>query len=608
MLKLKFLGLHAEPFPEKVVGMSLLNYFSLRARVLLIVGLSCGLCATVSIWGFLYFTDKSLETGIENKERTIHTQLVAAIDYVANQGGLAEVVERFRTRYKSPEQMTPQDKKEILNQVPIYAAMEIGRKNADSDKYRFRVFSNEPRRRENTANDEELAIFKKFESDTGLQELTLKNGQVITMYRPIRLSKEQGCLVCHGDPKTSPWGNGRDILGFPMENWSDGKLHGVFAISQDKAEVVAAATAGQVISPEKILILAIALGALVAIFLGSVMVSAPLNALNFVAQSLSKASHHVNSTSQQIAGASRDLSSATTEQAAALQETSSSIEEMSSMVSRNSDNAKNTSHTASDSRGKAEQGRKVVEQMMSSMDEINQSNNDIVAQIDQSNREMSEIVAVIREIGDKTKVINEIVFQTKLLSFNASVEAARAGEHGKGFAVVAEEVGNLAQMSGAAAKEISDMLEGSIRKVENIATETKGRVEELVRTGRSKVETGTNIARQCGSVLDEIVENISNVNHMAEEISSASQEQAAGVQQLTKAMQQLDQVTQLNAATSEQSASSASHLAEQARSLNEAVEHLVSTIRGQNRSQGSDEPTDLHPDSVEESAPLRRAA
>jgi methyl-accepting chemotaxis protein len=76
-------------------------------------------------------------------------------------------------------------------------------------------------------------------------------------------------------------------------------------------------------------------------------------------------------------------------------------------------------------------------------------------QINYSNEQMSEIVKVIQEIETKTKVINDIVFQTKLLSFNASVEAARAGEQGKGFAVVAEEVGNLAQMSGNAAKEIS---------------------------------------------------------------------------------------------------------------------------------------------------------
>lgn len=102
--------------------------------------------------------------------------------------------------------------------------------------------------------------------------------------------------------------------------------------------------------------------------------------------------------------------------------------------------------------------------MIHSITEISESNDRIMSQVADGNRKISEIVQVISEIGNKTKVINDIVFQTKLLSFNASVEAARAGEHGKGFAVVAEEVGNLAQMSGNAAKEISDMLNGSVSR------------------------------------------------------------------------------------------------------------------------------------------------
>ena len=77
-----------------------------------------------------------------------------------------------------------------------------------------------------------------------------------------------------------------------------------------------------------------------------------------------------------------------------------------------------------------------------------------------------------------------IVFQTKLLSFNASVEAARAGEYGKGFSVVAEEVGNLAQMSGIAAKDISALLQSSVKKVEQIATESKTKIDRLVQNSK----------------------------------------------------------------------------------------------------------------------------
>jgi methyl-accepting chemotaxis protein len=187
---------------------------------------------------------------------------------------------------------------------------------------------------------------------------------------------------------------------------------------------------------------------------------------------------------------------------------------------------------------------------------------------------------VISDIGDKTKVINDIVFQTKLLSFNASVEAARAGEQGKGFAVVAEEVGNLARMSGNAAKEISDMLDQSILKVRTIVQETKSSVQNLVEQGKSKVASGSEIAKECGHVLEEIVVSVSTVSRMSGEISVASSEQAQGVQEITKAVHQLDEVTQKNSATTHETATAAQHLASQADSLKHIVENLVMTVDG----------------------------
>ena len=96
--------------------------------------------------------------------------------------------------------------------------------------------------------------------------------------------------------------------------------------------------------------------------------------------------------------------------------------------------------------------------------------------LNKNENNVSQIVDLIREIEDKTKVINDIVFQTKLLSFNASVEAARAGEYGKGFSVVAEEVGNLAEMSGHASKEIEGLLSHSISQVENLSKQNHGQV------------------------------------------------------------------------------------------------------------------------------------
>jgi methyl-accepting chemotaxis protein len=250
------------------------------------------------------------------------------------------------------------------------------------------------------------------------------------------------------------------------------------------------------------------------------------------------------------------------------------------MVSKNTENAKRAASTTTESQMKANEGKSAVELMMSSMEEINQSNQDIGVQMDRSNQQMTEIVGLIQEIGTKTKVINDIVFQTKLLSFNASVEAARAGEHGKGFAVVAEEVGNLAEMSGNASKEISEMLSSSIQKVEDIVKDTKSRVDALVSAGKTKVESGIGVAKQCHGVLNEIVEHVTSVSTMADEISKASEEQASGIAEINKAVSQLDQTTQQNAATSEQSAHAATELSAQSEALSRSVGELVRTIEG----------------------------
>lgn len=312
-----------------------------------------------------------------------------------------------------------------------------------------------------------------------------------------------------------------------------------------------------------------------------VMISRSLSSrLRVLAGDLNKGADKVSTASQDIAGTAQELSQATTEQAASLEETAASIEEMASMVAKNSENSKSTASLAAQSHSSANRGADVVRAMIDSMGEINQSNQDIMTAVNQSNKEISEIIKVITEIGNKTKVINDIVFQTKLLSFNASVEAARAGEHGKGFAVVAEEVGNLAQMSGNAAKEISTMLEASIQKVEGIVRETQNRVEHLIDAGRTKVEHGTSVAHQCGEVLHEIVGNVSQVTKMAEEISAASIEQSKGISEISKAMSQLDHITQQNAHTSDVTANSSEQLSSQATHLRETVGQFVREIEG----------------------------
>ncbi|MBX3018553.1 MAG: methyl-accepting chemotaxis protein [Bdellovibrionaceae bacterium] len=325
-----------------------------------------------------------------------------------------------------------------------------------------------------------------------------------------------------------------------------------------------------------------AVSILMSLIISFFVLRAVSRSISSVVRGLSDSAHQVSSASAQIASASEELSQSATEQAASLEETAASVEQLNSMVAKNSENANSAASTADHSQKRATTGKDTVDKMASSMDAISVSNETIMKQINESNESMAGIVKVIEQIDKKTKVINEIVNKTELLSFNASVEAARAGEHGKGFAVVAEEVGNLARMSGAAAEEIGALLEQSITKVNQVVNDTKTNVEKLVTRSKGTINEGIQVARDCGDVFEEVLHDVNTVSGMATEISSASHEQSRGISEITKAMSQLDQMTQQNAATSEECASAAEELSAQADALKGAVSQLVLTIQGGN--------------------------
>ena len=304
------------------------------------------------------------------------------------------------------------------------------------------------------------------------------------------------------------------------------------------------------------------------------------DALTRVTNELRKEAQTVGGTSSIIADVSSKLSEATTEQAASLQETVASIDEISAMVARNADRASSSAKSSEITTLSAQKGKDKVEQMLESINAISDGNDEIINQMQKSNREISDIVQVIQEISEKTKVINDIVFQTKLLSFNASIEAARAGEHGKGFAVVAVEVGNLASMSGKAADEISSMLSRSVKKVTDIVEGTKGLMDNLIRQSKQKVDFGTTTAKECAQALDEILSNVSSVNEMVREISEASNEQSTGVREVNKAMSELDQVTQSNSAIGNESSVTARGLKTQSERLTSLVDDLTVLVDG----------------------------
>ena len=295
---------------------------------------------------------------------------------------------------------------------------------------------------------------------------------------------------------------------------------------------------------------------------------------------LSQNTTDLDEVAEKIASGATELSSAATEQAAALQETVATIDQISAMIHKNSEAAAKSKELSIGSKQSAEQGRSIVDSMLIAISEIEMNNNDLSNQMHDSNKQLAEITKLIHEISTKTQVINDIVFQTKLLSFNAAVEAARAGEYGYGFAVVADEIGKLAQRSGGAAKEITSMLQDSVGRVECIIEDTKHKVDRIMEVSKEKINFGAERAKNCKESLDEILISVQSVDALVVEISTASREQSLGVGQVSHAMNQLETVTNQNSAVAQASSTAGDQLRHQADSMNRIVRSLNFYIRG----------------------------
>ncbi len=207
------------------------------------------------------------------------------------------------------------------------------------------------------------------------------------------------------------------------------------------------------------------------------------------------------------------------------------------MTQRNAQDARKANDLAKHARSAAEKGAADMKEMSAAMLAIKASGNDIAKII---------------------KTIDEIAFQTNILALNAAVEAARAGEAGMGFAVVADEVRTLAQRSAQAAKETSSKIEGAV----------------------SKTGQGFDLSAKVGQALDEIVARVRQVDELAADVASASQEQSQGISQVNLAVAQMDKVTQSNAANAEESAGAAAELNAQARTLQELGADLLELVGG----------------------------
>ena len=204
------------------------------------------------------------------------------------------------------------------------------------------------------------------------------------------------------------------------------------------------------------------------------------------------------------------------------------MEQLTSTVKQNADNAGQANRLALSASAVAVKGGLAVSQVVDTM---------------------SAISTASKKIADIIGVIDGIAFQTNILALNAAVEAARAGEQGRGFAVVASEVRSLAGRSAEAAKEIKQLIEASV----------------------TKVEEGSLQVSQAGQTMDEIVSSVQRVTDIMGEITAASQEQTIGIEQINRAVTEMDSVTQQNAALVEESTAAAQSMQQQTGDLSQLV-------------------------------------
>lgn len=268
---------------------------------------------------------------------------------------------------------------------------------------------------------------------------------------------------------------------------------------------------------------------------------------NLISKEISDLSRKLSESNQQVSGAihhlttaGQELSTHATESASSLEEAVASLEEITSMVKINSENARQAANLSNSSSEEAIKGESEIHNLITSMKEISESS-----------KKIEEII----------NVIDDIAFQTNLLSLNAAVEAARAGEQGKGFSVVAEAVRALAHRSSIAAKDITALIKESV----------------------SKIEMGTEKADRSGDVLKNIVTTVKKVSELNNAISLASEEQAAGIQQISIAMNQIDQSVQKNASSSADIATTAEEINQQATSMALVVVNINEEVYGQRK-------------------------
>lgn len=486
--------------------------------------------------------------------------------------------------------------------IPVVFGWTAAEKAAKREGLEFKVPAFQARNKENepAAGSFRAKLLQKLTEEyksKGTESIGEIDTETNTLHYMRAITLDSSCMMCHGDPEKlsvvdeNGKRTGKDELGFAMENWKEGDMHGAFEVAMPLAPMdaqVASFTRNALLVTVPLVVFA--LGGFVLLLRS--LVARPLNNLIAMVREIATgdgdltkrinlqrgdeigrlahwfdvfvdnlhkiigqvagATNQVASAATQIASSAEEMASGLQKQGQQSQQVSAAVEELASSVTEVAKKSTDASKAATDSRKEADEGGSVVTK---TVEEINA----IAGDVTQSAAAVTQLGKKSEQIGEIIKVINDIADQTNLLALNAAIEAARAGEHGRGFAVVADEVRKLAERTTTATEEVAK----SIREIQ----EDTQRAVQTIEAGSQRVTKGVDLARSAGEALSKITAGSQNVTSMVESIAAAAEEQSAAAEQIARSVEQIDSVTRESTQGANQAAQAATVLSQEAEKL-----------------------------------------